>query len=128
MDYYYILMHSTVKQRKEAFEVLKSLKMAKFVGGIMWILRECFVMKEDYLLCVVNERHGKYLLSEILTAGNFGQYDDRMLRIDKEKRFERGFVQLKRNLRFVGYYPSEVLWSPFWKLWHWCWRKRKGYL
>lgn len=128
MDYYYILMHSNLSQRKEGFEVLKSLKMAKFVGGIMWILRECFGMKEEYMLCAVNERHGKYLLSEILTAGNFGQYDDRMLRIDKEKRFERGFVQLKRNLRFVGYYPSEVLWSPFWKLWHWGWRKRKGYL
>lgn len=128
MDYYYILMHSSAEQRWDAFEVLRSLKMAKFVGGIMWILRECFGMTENYLLCPVNERHGKYLLSEILIAGNFGQYDERMLRIDKEKRFERGFVQLKRNLRFVGYYPSEVLWSPFWKLWHWCWRKKKGYL
>jgi len=128
MDYYYILMHSSAEQRKEAFEVLKSLKMAKFVGGIMWILRECFGLTEEYILCVVNERHGKHLLSEILSAGNFGKYDERMLRIDKEKRFERGFVQLKRNLRFVSYYPSEVLWSPFWKLWHWCWRKQKGYL
>lgn len=64
-------------------------------------------------ICIVLDAY----LSEILTAGNFGQYDDRMLRIDKSKRFERGFVQLKRNLRFVGYYPSEVLWSPFWKLW-----------
>ena len=128
MDYYYILINSSVEQRKQAFEVLESLKMAKFVGGIMWILSECFGIKEEYILYAVNERHGKYLLSEILTAGNFGQYDERMLRIDKEKRFERGFVQLKRNLRFVGYYPSEVLWSPFWKLWHWCWRKWKGYL
>ena len=128
MDYYYILMHSSVEQRMQAFEVLKSMNMADFVGGIMWILRECFGMKEEYSLCTVNERHGKYLLSEILTAGNFGQYDDRMLRIDKEKRFERGFVQLKRNIRFVGYYPSEVLWSSFWKLWHWGWRKQKGYL
>ena len=94
----------------------------------MWILKECLGMKEEYLLCSVNERHGKYLLSEIMTAGNFGQFDDRMLRIDKNKKFKRGFVQLKRNLRFVSYYPSEVLWSPFWKLWHWGWRKRKGYL
>ena len=128
MDYYYILMNSSAEQRKEAFVVLKSLMMTKFVGGIMWILRECFGMKEDFLLCAVNERHGKYLLSEILIAGNFGQYDQRMLRIDKERRFERGLVQLKRNLRFVNYYPSEVLWSPFWKLWHWGWRKQKGYL
>ena len=128
MDYYYILMSSSVEQRKEAYNVLKSLRMAKFVGGVMWILRECFRMEDECLLCPVNERHGKYLLSEILTAGNFGQYDERMLRIDKNKRFERGLVQLRRNWRFVRYYPSEVLWSPFWKLWHYAWRKRKGYL
>lgn len=128
MDYYYILTHSAIEQRTQAFDVLVSLKMGAFVGGIMWILKECFGMKEDYLLCVANKRHGEYLLSEIMTAGNFGQYDDRMLRIDKNKKFRRGFVQLKRNLRFVSYYPSEVLWSPFWKLWHWWWRKRKGYL
>jgi hypothetical protein len=128
MDYYFILQSSSVNQRRDAFAVLGSLKMLSFVGGIMWILKECFGMKEEYLLCVVNKRHGEYLLSEIMTAGNFGQYDDRMLRIDKNKKFKRGFVQLKRNLRFVSYYPSEVLWSPFWKLWHWGWRKRKGYL
>ena len=128
MDYYYILQNSSANQRKDAFAVLRSLKMSSFVGGIMWILKVCFGMKEEYLLCSVNERHGEYLLSEIITAGNFGHYDNRMLRISKDKRFERGFVQLKRNLRFVSYYPSEVLWSPFWKLWHWCWRKQKGYL
>lgn len=128
MDYYFILMNSSAEQRKEAFEVLKSLKMIKFVGGIMWILRECFGMKEEYLLCPVNGRHGQYLLSEILVAGNFGRYDERIIRINKEKRVKRGYVQFKRNLRFAGYYPSEVLWSPFWKLWHYGWRKRKGYL
>lgn len=128
MDYYFILQGSFVNQRKDAFAVLRSLKMSSFVGGIMWILKECFGMEEGYQLCPVNKRHGEYLLSEIMTAGNFGQYDNRMLRIDKNKKFKRGFVQLKRNLRFVSYYPSEVLWSPSWKLWHWGWRKRKGYL
>ena len=127
MDYYYILQNSSANQRKDAFAVLRSLKMSSFVGGIMWILKVCFGMKEEYLLCTVNKRHGEYLLSEIITAGNFGHYDDRMKRIDKDKKFKRGLVQLKRNLRFVSYYPSEVLWSPFWKLWHWGWRKRKGY-
>ena len=128
MDYYYILQNSSANQRKDAFAVLRSLKMSSFVGGIMWILKVCFGMKEEYLLCTVNKRHGEYLLSEIITAGNFGHYDDRMKRIDKDKKFKRGLVQLKRNLRFVSYYPSEVLWSPFWKLWHWGWRKHKGYL
>ena len=94
----------------------------------MLILRDCFGMKEDWMLCPANESHGKFLLSEIMTAGNFGHYDERTKQISKDRKFKRGFVQLKRNLRFVNYYSSEVLWSPFWKLWHWGWRKRKGYL
>ena len=128
MDYYYILLRSSSKQRKDAIGVLESLKMSSLTGGIMWILKECFRIHDEYLLCSVNRRHGQYILSEILAAGNFGQYDDRLIRIDHNKKFKRGFVQLKRNLKFVNFYPSEVLWSPFWKLWHYAWRKRKGYL
>ena len=44
----------------------------------MWILQNRFGMKKEYLLCPVNVKHGEFLLSEILTAGNFGHYDDRM--------------------------------------------------
>ncbi len=128
VDYYYILQRSTEEQRSEAFKTLCSLKMQSFVGGIMWILMECFGMNIMYSLCPANERHGKFLLSEIMAAGSFGHYDSRIKQIDHDKRFKRGFSQLKRNLHFVTCYPSEVLWSPFWKLWHWCWRKRKGYL
>lgn len=128
VDYYYILKRSTEEQRQDAYDVLKSLKMKSFVGGIMWILMECFGINIKYSLCPTNERHGKFLLSEIMIAGSFGHFDDRTKQVSKDKKFERGFVQLGRNLRFVSYYPSEVLWSPFWKLWHWCWRKKKGYL
>ena len=127
MDYYYILQYSTEVQRKEAFDVLRSLRMKSFVGGIMWILKECFCMKEVYELCPVNDKHGKFLLSEIMTAGNFGHYDERVRRVNPQKRLKRGVYQLRRNLHFVRYYPSEVLWAPIWKTWHWCWRKGKGF-
>ena len=128
MDYYHILQNSSKVQRAEAFEVLCGLRMKSFVGGIMWILHECFGMREDYLLCPSNEKHGQLILSEIITAGNFGHYDNRLHRIDANKIFERGIEQFKRNLRFVNFYPSEVLWSPMWKLWHYYWRKREKYL
>ena len=128
VDYYYILQCSTEELRQDAFRVLCRLRMRSFVGGVMWILMECFSMNIKYSLCPANERHGKFLLTEIMAAGSFGHFDIRITQIDHNKRFKRGVSQLKRNLRFVSYYPTEVLWSPFWKLWHWCWRKWKGYL
>lgn len=128
LDYYHILLHSDKQQRNEAFMVLKELKMGQFAAGVMWVLKECFGLEEDYFLCSSNEKHGRFLLSEILQAGNFGHYDTRLKHQSQEKRLSNGLIQLKRNLRFLRYYPSEVLWSPIWKVWHWCWRKWKGYL
>lgn len=128
LDYYYILLHSDTMQRAAAYKVLKELGMGAFAGGIMWVMRECFAMKEEFSLCDENERHGRFLLSEIMIAGNFGHYDTRFRHLSKDNRFSNGFIQLKRNLRFLFFYPSEVIWSPFWKIWHYCWRKREGYL
>ena len=58
-------------------------------------------------------------------AGNFGRYDNRLHRVDHNKKVKRGIVQLKRNLRFINYYPSEVLWSPIWKVWHYVEKKKR---
>lgn len=128
MDYYFILLHSTEEQQKCAFSLLKGMRMAAFVGGIMWILKEKFGMKDQFMLCPANKKHGTFLLSEILNAGNFGQYDNRRTERGNKGKFRYGFIQFRKNLRFVCYYPSEVLWSPVWKTWHYFWRKRKGYL
>ncbi len=128
LDYYYILKNSEAEQRVEAMTVLKSLGMSSFAGALMWILRECFAMDETLYLCEPNEHHGKFLLSEIMIAGNFGHYDTRFKHQSQNKRLSNGIIQLKRNLKFLKYYPSEVLWSPIWKVWHWGWRKWKGYL
>lgn len=126
LDYYHILIHSKQTQREDAYKVLVDLGMCSFVGGVMCVLKKCFALSEEYYLCGVNERHGRFLLSEILAAGNFGHFDERNKHY--QSRWANGIQNVKRNLRFLKYYPSEVLWSPLWKVWHWGWRKRKGYL
>lgn len=125
LDYYNVLLHSDEQQREEAFIVLRGLGMSSFAGGVMCVLHKCFAMDKDYFLCAANEQHGRLLLSEILMAGNFGQYDERNKH--SHGRWTNGLQNVKRNVRFLRYYPSEVLWSPFWKIWHYCWRMRKGY-
>ena len=128
VDYYYILMHSDKQGREQAYLTVCRFGMKSFAGGIMYILKEKFGMNREFALCETNVRHGEFLLKEIMTGGNFGQYDTRYSFASKDKKFKRGLIMLMRNMHFIMLYPSEVLWSPVWKMWHWCWRKQKGYL
>lgn len=128
MDYYYILAHSTENERLVAFDTLCSFGLKKFVATVMYVSRRVFAIDEALLLCPPNQREGECLLTEILRGGNFGQYDDRNKHLPTESRMKRGVENVKRNLRFLKHYPSEVMWAPAFKLWHWCWRKWKGYL
>lgn len=127
-DYYFILIHSSAQERKEAFLVLQSFKMKRFVGALMYVMKRVFALDEQFLLCEPNIADGEFLVSEILRGGNFGKYDDRNVYVSDDQKIKRGLNNWKRNLRFLKYYPSEVLWMPAWKVWHWCWRKMKGYL
>ena len=111
-----------------AYETICRFGMKDFAGAAMFVLQEVFGLKDDYLLCKSSRKSGLFILNEILVAGNFGKYDTRTKKINKEKRLKRGFVQLARNLRFFRFYPQEVLLSPIWKCWHYGWRKKHGYL
>lgn len=124
MDYYFVLCQGfTEQERLEAMRTLRSLRMERFTGAAMWVLQQVFGMEECYMLTSPNEKEGRFLLSEIMLAGNFGKYDKRLQRERGETALKWGLRKVKRNFRFVRSYPSEVLWSPFFKIWHLCWRK-----
>lgn len=127
-DYYFILTHSTDVERSEAYDTLKSFGVGKFAASIMHIMRRVFNIDESLILCKPNAEEGQFLLSEIMRGGNFGRYDDRNEYFPVDNKIQRGFLNTKRNLCYLKHYPSEVLWMPLWKMWHWCWRKSKRYL
>lgn len=125
MDYYYVLRQGfTEEERKETMHVLCALKMKRFSGAVMWVLQEVYGMEDIYLIAQPNETEGRFLLNEIMLSGNFGQYDKQLKRKSKESDFSYGFRKIKRNLRFIRSYPSEVIWSPLFKVWHYFWRKK----
>ena len=128
MDYYCILTHSSNEERVNAYATLCSFGMKRFAGAVMSVLRIVFDIDETLLLCEPNDKEGKFLLDEILRGGNFGQYDDRNESIPVDNKIQHGLFNMKRNFRYLKHYPSEVLWMPLWRVWHWCWRKWKGYL
>lgn len=127
-DYYFILTHSNNEKRVNAYATLCSFGMKRFVGAVMYVLRIVFDIDETLLLCESNNKEGDFLLDEIMRGGNFGKYDDRNKAIPVDSKIQHGLFNIKRNLRYFKHYPSEVLWMPLWRVWHWGWRKWKGYL
>ena len=125
LDYYFVLCQGfTEEEREETMRVLRSLKMERFARAVMWVLQAVYGMEERFLLVAPDEREGRFLLDEVMLAGNFGQYDERLQHEQGESALHWGWRKVVRNFRFVSSYPSEVLWSPLFKLWHLFWRKR----
>ncbi len=125
LDYHFVLCQGfTDEEREETMRVLRSLHMQRFTGAVMWVLQQVFAMDDRHLLTSPNECEGRFLLHEIMLAGNFGQYDERLQHEQGESTLHWGWRKVKRNFRFVRSYPSEVLWSPLFKVWHYFWRKR----
>ena len=101
---------------------LKELGMWKFAGGIMYIMQEVFGMPTSRLIVPPDEKYGKFVLNEVLEAGNFGRHDAR-------NRFGRSQLghnlqRVYRDIRLVRYFPAEALCEPFFRVWHFFWRMK----
>lgn len=129
MDYYYVLKKSFFDNTDitGTLRVLRKLHMMQFTSAVMWVLQEVMAMPKEWTLCEPDEREGRFLLSEILRAGNFGLFDDRITIPENESKIHSFFRITKQNLRLLGHYPEETLWNPAYRAWHYCWRKVKGY-
>ena len=125
IDYYYLLKNEECRMNNEESSisrtiVLEHLGLTKIAGAVMWVLKEVLGLEERYLIAPVDERRGRFLQNEILLGGNFGQYDNRVNR--QGGQLNANINRLKRDVRLVRYFPSECLWEPVFRLWHYFWR------
>ena len=127
-DYCCALMHSDDAQRSCAYEVIEKLGMRRFCSGLMWVMQEVYGLSGELLLCPLNEKEGRLLLDEFMHGAGFGRYDERNHSSHARGTLGVGMIHIKHAARFCAHYTSEVLWAPFWKLWHWCWRAVNGFL
>lgn len=125
MDYYFILKHSTYEERTDAYKILCSVGLRKFVGAVMYVMQQVFLLEEDLMLCRPHSILGSRLLDSIMAGGNFGKALG--LKHGRNK-LEKGLLQLKHNLKLMLPYANEAMWIPFFQVWHYGWRKRHGYL
>ena len=99
---------------------LKELGLWKFAGGIMYIMQEVFGMPASRLIVPPNEKYGKFVLNEVLEAGNFGRHDARN-RFGRSK-FGHNLQRVYRDIRLVRNFPGEALCEPLFRVWHFFWR------
>lgn len=125
LDYYYVLKQGfTDIEKQKTLQTLKELGMMRFAGATMYVLQTAFGLEDKFLLVQPLRQEGEFLLDEIMLAGNFGHYDERIKYEKYNNPINRLFYKTLRNLRFVSMYPSEVIWSPLFKAWHFFWRKQ----
>ena len=101
-------------------EELKELGLWKFAGAIMYIMQEVFGLPASRLIVPPNEEYGRFVLNEVLEAGNFGRHDARN-RFGRSK-LGHNLQRVYRDMRLVRYFPAEAMSEPFFRVWHFFWR------
>ena len=101
---------------------LKHLGLWKFAGAVMYIMKEVFGMAESKLIVPPNEKYGKFVLNEVLEAGNFGTYDKR--NCFGRSKLGHNIQRIYRDIRLLRYFPAEALSEPIFRTWHIFWRLR----
>ena len=149
MDYYYLLLKAKEENRPQTtssarssatnalkakeenrpqttdngglMATLKYLNLYQFAGAVMWVLHKVFGLEEKYFIVPADERRGKFLLDEILIGGNFGQWSDGKRKLE-DGRLVKNIQRLKRDFRLMWFFPSECLWEPIFRVYHFFWR------
>ena len=120
LDYYFVLLHADIKNVVELQRNLKHIGLWKFAGAIMYIMHEVFGMPASRLIVPPNEKYGKFVLNEVLEAGNFGKHDKRN-RFGKSQ-LGHNLQRVYRDIRLIKYFPAEALSEPIFRVWHFFWR------
>ncbi len=76
------------------------------------------------MICEPDERRGRVLLAGIMKGGNFGQYDSENQKANSA--IKKNLQRLKLDVRMMRDFPSEGLWEPVFRVYHWFWRKIYG--
>lgn len=121
VDYYFVLKQGfSEEERQTDGKLLRRLGLYDVAAAVMYVLKEILLMEESMLLVPADERSGKFLLDEILIGGNFGQYDKRVRH--NVSQLSQNIQRLKRDFRLMWYFPSECLWEPIFRVYHFFWR------
>ena len=123
VDYYFVLKQGfTEEERVHDEHLLRQLGLYEVATAVVWVLKKTLGLEERLQIVAPNEKLGSFLLDEIMQSGNFGQYDQRVKHGGSQ--WERNLQRLQRDRRLMWYFPSECLWEPIFRWYHFFWRLR----
>lgn len=142
MDYYFILLsvpsvdvgHRAIVHLSNEVDpvlslplsVISELGLNRFASALMWVLQHVYGLDNARMPWTANQRDGEFLLNEIMLSGNFGNQDVRQKALSKSKWHSFWIVNMK-SLRLARFDRWMWFWGPFWRLYHYCWRRSKGF-
>ena len=134
LDYYFLLRSvESVGNVKVSKNCIHSLGLDRFASALLWVIGYVFCGRDSNLSTLTsnlviepNEKDGQFLLNEIMLAGNFGKYDERLSHGEVSK-WQSFWRVNARNLRLSRFNKSDWFWGPLWRIYHYFWRKIKGF-
>jgi hypothetical protein len=122
MDYYFLLRQGfTEEEQLHDVQLLKLFGLYDITAAVMYVLRQLFAMPKSLLLVPPDEHRGTFLMNDILYGGNFGHHNPQSAQARTPWR--KNILRLKRDWRLLKIFPSECLWEPLFRWWHFFWRQ-----
>lgn len=117
VDYYYIMQHLSISDRTYIMRTLDNMGLKRFAGAMMYALKQLTAICEERMLCEPDIRAGRQLLRDVLSN------DNAIATIRNGNRWTMLKTKMQKLSTYITLYPSEILWAPCWKLWHYGWMK-----
>ena len=131
MDLYFVV--HTMRRTDEVSRLMRHFGLEAFAAASAWVLWHLFdggAGGSLFVSCrsplpLPDERSGRFLLGEIMKAGNFGHYDKRLKAGRYASRMGLMVQWMRHTMRLVRHFPVEVAWTPIGIVYISLWRRCK---
>lgn len=124
LDYYFVMQQPMSENERERYiGQLKNFGLYRFAGAVNYVMHKMFALDKAHTFVEPNRKEGEFLMHEIMTAGNFGKYDKRYISTRRGFNVAHMSNLAKRTFALLRHYPSEIMWDPGFRIWHYFWRK-----
>ena len=127
---YFVLHNSfTAEENRVSVCWMRRMGLLRFSRAVVYVLQEVFGLEDEFCFVPPDEREGRFLLDEIMLAGNFGKYDWRYrCASGSEGMWSRFLRKSRRNFHLAVHYPGEVIWDVPFRVCHYLWRRMNGFI